>query len=155
MAALVPHLEGDERASVLSDALKAAKHTYSEGRIDVGTLSLLLPQVEEDDHFELLSKALSNAKAVDEDDDRATILCALLPCLSGTNRLDAFNEMLESCGGSRVAFSYGGNRFRENIGREFLLRQIAGSSGTLSSIGGEEVAVEIVSAIRDTSAWWP
>jgi hypothetical protein len=154
-AALALQLTSDGRSTVLSEGRKALKNTYDQGRIDLGTLSLLLPLMEEDDRLELLSKALCVAKAIDEDDDRAGVLCSLLPFLSGTDRLDAFNQMLESCGGSKVAFTFGGTRFRQNIPRGFLLGQIAGTSGTISRMGGEEVVVEIVRAIRDTAAWWP
>jgi hypothetical protein len=151
LAVLAKHLRGNNRTNALSEALKALDDPHV-----FGTLALPKPasQLMEDQRIEALSEALVRAKGIDEDNRRAETLSALLPSLSGAEQLDALQQVLESCMGTMVVLTFGGTQIRQSIDRKFLLDQIARMAKTLSDMPGENVVMETVSAIRDTTAWW-
>jgi hypothetical protein len=63
--------------------------------------------------------------------------------------------MLRSCLGRRVKIIVAGNVTWQSLDRGFLLERIAEVARTLADMGGEQAAMLVVDAIRDTAAWWP
>lgn len=151
LAELSLRLTGDERITVLSESLTV----LTDGRFPgIHALPVLAPQLPEAQRVEVLSESLTRASEIDEDDRRAETLVALLPTLSNKLWLEALNQMLASCVGTRLV-SDGFSRTKTSIHRAFLLRQIADTAGTIANVGGESVVLETVRAIGDTAAWWP
>jgi hypothetical protein len=158
MAVLAPWLDKKQ----IDEALKAFKRIPRGRRRDHSATALaerLVPptgneHLTEAQRVEALSKSLTTANEIDEDDDRAETLVALLPTLPEDLWHEALNDMLSSCVGTKLV-SDGFVRTEKSIRRAFLLAQIAEAADTIAKVGGERVIVDTVRAIRDTAAWWP
>ena len=93
---------------------------------------------------------------IDADDRRAGVLAELLPDLRGDARLEAAEQMLRACLGTRVVrIKGGGPPERQNLDRAFLLDRIADSALAVHALGGPDAVAETARAIQETAAAWP
>jgi Trypsin-like peptidase domain len=152
VAALARSLDEPERAAWLREAQDTANRLH-DNEARVRALVALAPLLGKP--RTVLSEALALAMTIAEDQQRARTLSFLLPQLDGAERRTAFDKMLRSCLGSRVARIVSGTVVREGLDRAFLLERIADVAGVLAGHGGQDTAAETARAVRETASAWP
>jgi hypothetical protein len=173
LSGLVPHLPEEEQATVLGEALAAARAIQDEEhRAEV--LSTLAPHLPPDQQLLVLAEALAAARFIQNEEDRAEILHSLAPHLpeeqQGAVRAEALAaarfiqneearaEILHSLA-SHLASAPG--LFYETLpilaarGRPALLSDLTALTPWLEALATPEELAAIVQSIVDVSRCWP
>ena len=148
-----PDKRADMRSEMRKWCLSISKSAEHRAQAFADLLSVSTDNVDR----QIVAEALEAAEEIKEPEPRARAFQALLNerRLSRADRLHAFERMLESAQGSKVAAIYGGLRRYKSVDRGFLLHSLAESSEAIATLGGEGAIEECFDAIRDAAAWWP
>jgi hypothetical protein len=94
LAALVPNLPEHERASLLSEALAAARS--ERGKERSSALTALVPHLPEHERAAVLKEALDAARSIGGEEDRSRALAALAPHWPEHERASVLSEALDA-----------------------------------------------------------
>ena len=157
LSALSAHLPKETSTIVWSEAVAAARSIEDNPAIRARAFTRLVGAATAGAIPELAAEALNAADAVAEAKPQAEAYRALFVegKIGGPDRLRAFERMLDSADGSRVAGVYGGRVKMASLGRGFLLECIAASTSSIADLGGETAVEECFNAIRDAADFWP